>query len=34
VDGRACVRWVLPDWYTTGGYLEATPSGIRAVALA
>lgn len=33
VDGRACVRWVLPDWYETGGYLEATPSGIRAVSL-
>jgi UDP-2,3-diacylglucosamine hydrolase len=31
---RACVRWVLPDWYETGGYLEATPGGIRAVALA
>ncbi|APV51602.1 UDP-2,3-diacylglucosamine diphosphatase [Betaproteobacteria bacterium GR16-43] len=34
VDGRECVRWVLPDWYETGGYLEATPSGIRAVSLA
>jgi UDP-2,3-diacylglucosamine hydrolase len=22
VDGRACVRWVLPDWYSRGGYLE------------
>jgi UDP-2,3-diacylglucosamine hydrolase len=31
--GRACVRWVLPDWYETGGYLEATPSGIRACPL-
>lgn len=31
--GRACVRWVLPDWYDAGGYLEATGSGIRAVAL-
>ena len=31
--GRECVRWVLPDWYETGGYLEATPSGIRAVPL-
>lgn len=29
--GRACVRWVLPDWYEGGGYLEATPSSIRAV---
>ena len=22
VDGRRCVRWVLPDWYGRGGYLE------------
>ena len=21
VDGRACERWVLPDWYDRGGYL-------------
>ena len=21
VDGRACERWVLPDWYGKGGYL-------------
>ncbi|HET7732037.1 MAG TPA: UDP-2,3-diacylglucosamine diphosphatase [Usitatibacter sp.] len=32
VDGRECVRWVLPDWYERGGYLEASPAGIRAVA--
>ncbi len=32
VAGRACVRWVLPDWYEDGGYLEATPSAMRAVA--
>ena len=31
VDGRACERWVLPDWYERGGYLEASPAGIRAV---
>ncbi len=30
--GHACVRWVLPDWYEGGGYLEATPGGLRAVA--
>jgi UDP-2,3-diacylglucosamine hydrolase len=24
VDGRACERWVLPDWYGPGGYLEIT----------
>jgi UDP-2,3-diacylglucosamine hydrolase len=28
--GRACVRWVLPDWYGAGGYLVATASGIEA----
>jgi UDP-2,3-diacylglucosamine hydrolase len=22
VDGRKCERWVLPDWYGPGGYLE------------
>jgi len=22
VDGKACERWVLPDWYGKGGYLE------------
>lgn len=31
VEGRERVRWVLPDWYREGGYLEATPQGIRAV---
>ena len=31
--GRPCLRWVLPDWYRTGGYLEATAAGIRAVTL-
>ena len=25
------VRWVLPDWYERGGYLEASPAGIRAL---
>ena len=33
VGGRTCVRWVLPDWYESGGYLEATPDAIRAVSL-
>jgi UDP-2,3-diacylglucosamine hydrolase len=23
LDGRRCERWVLPDWYQTGGYLQA-----------
>ena len=31
VAGRERVRWVLPDWYERGGYLEASPAGIRAV---
>ena len=22
VDGQRCERWVLPDWYGRGGYLE------------
>jgi len=22
VDGKTCERWVLPDWYGKGGYLE------------
>jgi UDP-2,3-diacylglucosamine hydrolase len=32
VGGRERVRWVLPDWYREGGYLEASPSGWRAIA--
>jgi UDP-2,3-diacylglucosamine hydrolase len=31
VGGRERVRWVLPDWYERGGYLEASPTGVRAV---
>jgi len=31
VGGRQRVRWVLPDWYESGGYLEASPEGVRAV---
>jgi UDP-2,3-diacylglucosamine hydrolase len=31
VAGRERVRWVLPDWYERGGYLEASERGIRAV---
>jgi UDP-2,3-diacylglucosamine hydrolase len=33
VDGRECIRWVLPDWYEGGGYLAAGPEGIEAVRL-
>lgn len=32
VGGRERIRWVLPDWYREGGYLEASPSGLRAIA--
>ena len=31
VGGRERTRWVLPDWYRRGGYLEASPEGVRAV---
>ncbi len=27
VDGRPCERWVLPDWYGPGGYLEIGAAG-------
>jgi UDP-2,3-diacylglucosamine hydrolase len=31
VDGRACERWVLPDWYERGGYLALDDTGPRLV---
>jgi len=30
VDGHACERWVLPDWYRRGGYLRCDASGCAA----
>lgn len=33
VDGRACERWVLPDWYERAGYLRCGADGCTAVAL-
>jgi UDP-2,3-diacylglucosamine hydrolase len=33
VDGRACERYVLADWYTTGSYLRVDAEGCRAVSL-
>jgi len=33
VDGRACERWVLADWYTSGSYLRCDAGGCRAIAL-
>jgi len=31
VGGIERVRWVLPDWYERGGYLEVSPDGVRAL---
>ena len=31
VDGRACERWVLPDWYGRGGYLAWDKRGPKLV---
>ncbi len=33
VDGRPSERWVLPDWYDTGGYLACDTQGCRMVYL-
>jgi UDP-2,3-diacylglucosamine hydrolase len=30
INGAACERWVLADWYETGGYLACDPSECRA----
>ena len=27
LDGMMCERWVLPDWYETGGYLRCDATG-------
>jgi UDP-2,3-diacylglucosamine hydrolase len=31
IDGERCERWVLPDWYGRGGYIEVTRAGPRLV---
>lgn len=31
VNGVACERWVLPDWYETGGYLACDGNGCQLV---
>jgi UDP-2,3-diacylglucosamine hydrolase len=31
LDGERCERWVLPDWYGRGGYLEVGRRGPRLV---
>jgi len=33
VDGHACERWVLADWYERGSYLRCDARGCEAVAL-
>ncbi|MGZ8154194.1 MAG: UDP-2,3-diacylglucosamine diphosphatase [Burkholderiales bacterium] len=33
VDGRACERWVLADWYESGSYLMCDENGCRAVSI-
>jgi UDP-2,3-diacylglucosamine hydrolase len=33
VDGHACERWVLADWYENGSYLRCDASGCTAVQL-
>ena len=33
VDGRACERWVLNDWYERGGYLRCDATGCANVML-
>lgn len=29
IDGHVCERWVLPDWYESGGYLVCTDQGCK-----
>jgi UDP-2,3-diacylglucosamine hydrolase len=31
VDGQRCERWVLPDWYGRGGYIEVADASPRLV---
>ncbi|MGQ0655829.1 MAG: UDP-2,3-diacylglucosamine diphosphatase [Betaproteobacteria bacterium] len=31
VDGKRCERWVLPDWYGRGGYLELSEGRLQLV---
>ncbi len=33
IDGRACERWVLADWYEQGSYLMCDADGCRALPL-
>ena len=29
VDGRPCERWVIPDWYGNGGFVELKDGKLR-----
>ncbi len=31
VDGKLCERWVLTDWYQSGGYLLCSPHELKAI---
>jgi UDP-2,3-diacylglucosamine hydrolase len=31
LDGERCERWVLPDWYGRGGYLQVDRRGAQLV---
>ncbi len=33
LEGRPCERWVLQDWYETGGYLSCDASGCQEIRL-
>jgi UDP-2,3-diacylglucosamine hydrolase len=33
MEGQPCERWVLPDWYTSGGYLRCDSSGCELIFL-
>ena len=33
VSGRRCERWVLPDWYERGGYLQVVDGAARMISL-
>lgn len=33
LDGMLCERWVLPDWYETGGYLRCDSSGCELITI-
>ena len=34
IDGKLCERWVLTDWYQSGGYLHGGPCELKAIQVA